>query len=294
MDIRPQDLPELRAELLAFSASPLGVQYWHGHSHLNYYRGIKASAEDLGKAVGAALSGDLYFVAAQMAELSCIAGMSLPRFDMLPEDVPSRSGFLMFEKVPPMLSGPDDGCSDPDCGCSADRVVSITGVAWSVDSSIECVWLVPVTEACEHGGLTLGGPRLYPCIATADAPVLTRELDLMDHLISALRAAWLLMQQPLAAISDVEPDRASRKRLRRAGREPASVRIIELRRPKHSGSEAGESGRTYAHTWIVRGHWRNHWHPKREVHRPVWIAPHVKGPEGAPMIGGEKVYAWKR
>jgi hypothetical protein len=32
------------------------------------------------------------------------------------------------------------------------------------------------------------------------------------------------------------------------------------------------------------------WGHRRELRRPVWISPHVKGPEGASMLGGEKVY----
>ena len=102
------------------------------------------------------------------------------------------------------------------------------------------------------------------------------------------------MQQPLADSSTVEPDRAARKRLHRAGQEPAPVRVIELRRSRNTASGHGESDREYHHRWITRGHWRQHWYPKRQVHRPVWIAPHIKGPEGAPLIGGEKVYALKR
>jgi hypothetical protein len=108
-----------------------------------------------------------------------------------------------------------------------------------------------------------------------------------------MRAAWLLMQQPLAEIEDIEPDRATRKRLRRFGQEPAPVLLIGLRRPK-SAADRGDGAREYQHQWIVRGHWRQQWYPKRQVHRPVWIAPHIKGPEGAPMIGGEKVNVWKR
>ncbi|MFF5522570.1 hypothetical protein [Streptomyces coeruleorubidus] len=103
----------------------------------------------------------------------------------------------------------------------------------------------------------------------------------------------VLMRQPLAEAEDIEPDRATRKRLRRLGHEPASVRLIGLRRPK-PGPEKGDGSREYHYRWIVRGHWRQQWYPKRQVHRPVWIAPHVKGPEGASMMGGEKVNVWQR
>ena len=44
------------------------------------------------------------------------------------------------------------------------------------------------------------------------------------------------------------------------------------------------------HRWVVRGHWRNQpWGPGRELRRPVYILPHIKGPDGAPLIGGERV-----
>lgn len=45
------------------------------------------------------------------------------------------------------------------------------------------------------------------------------------------------------------------------------------------------------HQWIVRGHWRNQaFGEGRKQRRPTWISPYVKGPEDAPMLGGEKVY----
>lgn len=119
-----------------------------------------------------------------------------------------------------------------------------------------------------------------------------RPSHVAGHVLPVMLSAWLLMQQSLARITEAEPDRAARKRLRRIGQEPKPVRVIELRRPAHSGS--GDGSREFHHQWIVRGHWRQQWYPARQVHRPVWIAPHIKGPEGAPLIGGEKVYAWKR
>ena len=30
-------------------------------------------------------------------------------------------------------------------------------------------------------------------------------------------------------------------------------------------------------------------HPKLNDHRPKWIAPYLKGPSDAPLIGGDKV-----
>jgi hypothetical protein len=149
------------------------------------------------------------------------------------------------------------------------------------------------SAALRHRALT---GRLSPMALEAVAPYGTSEtyqdVHGLESILRIVRAAWLLMQQPLARASDAHPDRTAQKRLRRAGYEPQRIRVIELRRPAHSGS--GDGSREFHHQWIVRGHWRQQWYPLREVHRPVWIAPHIKGPEGAPLIGGEKVYAWKR
>lgn len=42
--------------------------------------------------------------------------------------------------------------------------------------------------------------------------------------------------------------------------------------------------RRYKHTWWVSGHIRAQWYSTIQAHRPKWIAPYLKGPEGAPLI----------
>lgn len=117
----------------------------------------------------------------------------------------------------------------------------------------------------------------------------------MRALAPRLRAAWLLMQQPLVGTSEVQLPRPTRRRLQRDGHEPPPVRLVEIRRPEPVGGGTDVAAdRGYHHRWIVRGHWRQQWYPSRQVHRPVWIAPHVKGPGDAPLLGGDKVNVWKR
>jgi len=110
--------------------------------------------------------------------------------------------------------------------------------------------------------------------------------------VGILKTTWLLMGQTLASDEVAKYDRAARRRIERRGQEPPPVRVISLRR--HASTPGDGDGREYQHQWIVKGHWRQQWYPSRGVHRPVWIAPHIKGPEGAPLLGGEKVYAWTR
>ncbi len=50
----------------------------------------------------------------------------------------------------------------------------------------------------------------------------------------------------------------------------------------HDGDTTGQ-GATFHHRWIVRGHHRAQWYPSQQAHKVIWIAPHVKGPDGAPL-----------
>lgn len=319
MDIRPVDLPELRAESLLWQSD-------NGDRMLRQWAGMAADIADAGELSASEIPqfsrylwrseittlgrAELYFVARDMVTLSSAAAPGLPSFKVQAEDLPSRSGLMFFE------GGFETGLTfeDDDSPWMKVRAVSWTcysgvaaqGVQFSpyVDRSDLVASLATMDDGAEGGALAAAnaakGPRLV-CMPQASftAPFGDRgwqdlpESAAVTELLPMMLSAFLLMDQPLTRTTDVQPDRASRKRLRRDGQEPGSVRVIELRRSERASSE-GDGSREYHHSWIVRGHWRQQWYPKREVHRPVWIAPHIKGPEDAPLIGGEKVYAWKR
>ncbi|GAA4846290.1 hypothetical protein [Kitasatospora terrestris] len=287
MNLRPQELPEVRAALLDFTATPRAREYWQALASHARAEGGERSAEQLERATRNGLAGDLFFVARPMADLASVAGQSLPFFDMNVEDVPSRTGLMLFESAPADLYSPRSAFTvEP-------YAFAVVGGAWEITEDESCVWITPIVLIDGDTSLTIGQPALFPFIPASKAPSVHRSLDVTDRFIRTLRSSWLLMQQPLAADQVVEPRRSTQKRLRRAGYDPGPVRVIELRRPQGAPGEASE-GRDWQHQWIVRGHWRQQWYPSRQVHRPVWIAPHVKGPEGAPMIGGEKVHVWRR
>lgn len=107
-----------------------------------------------------------------------------------------------------------------------------------------------------------------------------------------VRAAWLLMTQP--GVTDVEERhlaRTVRRRAEREGYNPVAVRIVRIRHHANTPTQAEQpTERTYRVRWTVRGHWRNQWYPSRGEHRPVWINPHIKGPQGAPLHTGETVH----
>jgi hypothetical protein len=106
-----------------------------------------------------------------------------------------------------------------------------------------------------------------------------------------LRAAWLLMTQP--GVTDVEEQHLARTLRRRAEREglnPAPVSVVRIRHRENTPIQDEPATRTYHVRWTVRGHWRNQWYPSRGEHRPVWINPHIKGPDGAPLHTSQTVH----
>lgn len=280
-EVRPVDLPELRAETARLLNDPRINGVWESTAADAYPRGN--SADEVRRVFMNALQqADLFWVAEPMAELVETGARTVPAFTLMPEDVPSESGILIFER--PITAYTAGEGTEEEVRIQMDGALWVN-VATPAGGSGTAIFSLVLGKRlyCSPTGLfTLGHGQAMP----------DREFGQFDF-FRAVRAAWLLMRQQLSETEDVEPDRASRKRQKRAGYEPRTIRIINLRRPK-GDSGTGDSHGGYQHQWIVRGHWRNHWHPKRKVHRPVWIAPHVKGPEGAPMIGGEKVYAWKR
>jgi hypothetical protein len=303
------ELPEIRAEIITWLDGASAAELWYKAAAAGHYdwRPLKSSIKP--SEAGSALRGTeilrlreavLFYVAADMVELADVAARSIPDFQLAPEDLPSDAGFMLFQR--PIAST-----------SSGETQLGITAVCWARmpghDDVLQGSTYLDRNDAspvfdriAPNRQMATTEPRLvYAHGGEFTWPFGDNEgtalgsLDFMATLAPRLRAAWLLMQQPLADTSEVQLPRPARRRLVHSGHEPRAVRLVELRRPKTT-SNAAEStaAREYHHRWIVRGHWRQQWYPARQVHRPVWIAPHVKGPGDAPLIGGEKVNVWKR
>lgn len=67
---------------------------------------------------------------------------------------------------------------------------------------------------------------------------------------------------------------------------PPHCHVVQMRRLDRrcdGGSSERQAAIEWQCQWLVRGHWRQQFHPKAGRHVPRWIAPYVKGPHDKPM-----------
>jgi hypothetical protein len=111
-----------------------------------------------------------------------------------------------------------------------------------------------------------------------------RGITHVHNLRKVLYSIWHLCNE---RVEREEVDRKARRRYERATRRPApKISVVDIRRRSNPHPTGTSEHREWTHRWIVSGHWRRQWYPSVEEHRPIWIEPYVKGPEGLPIESG--------
>lgn len=107
--------------------------------------------------------------------------------------------------------------------------------------------------------------------------------------VAVLFAFWRIATQPLATVARAPLDRAGRRRAARA-RVSHDTRVVMLRRLATLGERDSEDQPTWRYRvrFVVRGHWRRLRDRDGNPYR-IWIHAYIKGPDGAPLMYGEKV-----
>lgn len=307
MILSPKELPELRRSMYTDRRSTVWtwdvMQGLHDGLVEQGGGGPESLYSWFERANASIKFADLNFVDVEFAELIGVAAPSMPVSTVSPSDVPSQDGLIYFAS--PLL--------DQRSGVAGHWIV-----AWGVcDEGIEVWWYadkdtkmrqmvdnneIPgplpsaemqqrILESFPPFVLSFAGLIRYGAEST---DITSAAPGSMEWFLGYLLATWHLQRQRLTVERRVMPDRPARRRLDKAGdTTPREVRVINLRGadPALRGTAGG---REYRNRWMVRGHWRQQWYPSIQDNRPVWIAPYIKGPEGAPVLGGEKVYAWNR
>ncbi len=112
----------------------------------------------------------------------------------------------------------------------------------------------------------------------------------------AMVTTWALLDQggiieTVTTTAEESRNKSVRRRARHR-REP-DVELVRIRRTQREVVDAmgnapeateEEKARERDFRWVVSGHWRSQPHgPARSLRRPIFVAAHLKGPEGAPI-----------
>jgi hypothetical protein len=253
---------------------------------------------------------ELFYVSPEMMEVSKTAAQSFPIIGLAADDLPSQIGFCVF--ATPIAWTPLPAKVSEVLGLDRASRMPVVAASWrpvTWEATWSGVWItwytapndmVPPTGIRHPASICMDNDATIPFSEVAapgfEALMAGRSENPFVDAAFTLWTIWSLMGQNIALDNPAAYDRASSRRVQRELGKVPNVRVISLRRSYSDTNESGNSdhGNTFHHQWIVRGHWRQQWYPSRGVNRPVWIAPHLKGPEGAPLIGGERVYALKR
>jgi hypothetical protein len=165
---------------------------------------------------------------------------------------------------------------------------------WAIDSP----WIEASAESLDEFKSAL--KELHP-----------NDPQIVDSVISAFRKYFLVLMrfcwQEIFVAEKAEIPRPTLRSMTRKLGKPLSANVIRLRRTKHHGADGtGEGvGPRLEYRLLVRGHWRNQYYRSLgpatvageynpHSHRRIWIDPHMKGPDGAPLMLKHKVNALVR
>ncbi|TDC66899.1 hypothetical protein E1258_01285 [Micromonospora sp. KC207] len=99
---------------------------------------------------------------------------------------------------------------------------------------------------------------------------------------------WRIQAQPISVTASAPLDRPARRRAARA-HVVHDTRVVMLRRTSTLTEPAdGHTQWHYRVRFVVRGHWRRLIDKHGQAYR-IWIHAHLKGPDDAPLLHGEKV-----
>lgn len=216
----------------------------------------------------------LYLIDEHFTELAHTAALSLPVTSITADLCPAPYGLLAWES-------PSGGWAAASWTSAAGgwRIVLYRGLG--ADGLPD--------HAIQHLRDDVG------CLLPAAAMTI-RHGDQLDagHPAAMLVVTWLLIgQQFVAEVTSAEIEPSTRRAYQRSGRRVPEVRLVRLRgaaRAERAGLDGTPEGRQRTHRWWISGHWRSQpYGPGRALRRSIWIAPHLRGPQGLPIAAGTTV-----
>jgi len=246
--------------------------------------------------------GQLWWVTKRMAMLAAEAATSMPEWTPTAAR-PSRFGVVWWEGGAgfdlPAVELPTPMFSYPRAYRKDEQVM---GCVWSSfeDGSLA---LTPITLGqvlpSDMGTQGPFGTRLALPSRTQWSGDGAEMVGVGERLWPMLGATWLLAQSPTVGVTHgVRYDRWDPERPFAKPSLPSVITVVTLReadKGKPILDPPGMERKQLDHQILVRGHWRQQpCGPKRRWKKPVFIAPHVRGPAGTELVIKPVVHVWKR
>lgn len=221
-------------------------------------------------------SAELYYIGGDALALWEHAWDAVPDAEFSLDLLPSEAGFVWQERA---LRFDRLRAADREWDGTVD--LPVTGLGWVRIHDVVLLFMASWNVA-EHRPLIVGNVIGWgPGQTIGEASERARFL-----------ALWMMLGQERSPfeVTAHRPSQKERKKAQRKGKPIPTVKVVDLARPR-SGSTPQGGTVDWSHRWIVNGFWRNQWFPKAGVHRPVWIAPYVKGPGDKPLVLKHTVHA---
>lgn len=317
---RWQDAMIAQSRLLDWSMSPAGLRYLEAFFEDMRAKRPSDGAYDvlpLARVQLHSLHGEPTYVSADACELVEHAAQTFQPEAVLPSDPWVPNGFALLAQPLYILDVPD---------ASPTGKIPIRAVAWASvhneDASVGCFWLsfyVDVDDEIKHAaadgvasrwqgvedevrreiplslvhqwqwtwGRSIADPDYVPVGGRGELP---EEIAARSHAQAALvQTLWRIGSQ-FVSVKERAP-RGIWRDANRKGLDRKDVTVIRLRRARDD-HEYEPTGRTVGVQFPVRGYWaRRH---TREGVRQVWVRPHMKGPEDAPLHLTTRVWEFTR
>jgi len=236
-------------------------------------------------------AADPYFWGSEMCELLESVSATMPRWTLRREALPTDFGFCWFARpltmpgYPSLLMATTWGLWRPSEREASLRENMIVGAYMSRPDGQPGI--LPMLTFAWHPGDSLDVDDLALGPATAMQDRANRRV------FQYIAAMFALIEQRILVTSVERPDRATRRRAARAGatKEPL-IHVVHLRRASHEGHADDVAPVEWSCRWIVRGHWRQQFYRSTGEYKPIFILPHIKGPESKPLrTPAERVFA---
>lgn len=230
-----------------------------------------------------------YSVTPDMVTLVEAAAESYPGQAMYVEDLPSPSGFCMFDRGIMLLDVSETPAEI--LAFSWELVDNAEGILLLLYSGLDDIvnyeWQrygadTDIDKLRRKFGAGLALLHIAPVVFGQEYKT---DLSVAHNHLAFIEALFAVMQQELVVTARWQPPRGFRRELERKDL-ASDVRVVTLRRVRYRDKHGEGEGRfvEWTHQWLVTGHWRRIWNEKRAQLRLIWVRPHVKGPPDKPLI----------